>query len=218
MGQRLDLSINYEGVVLANAYYHWSAYSDCAARITIRAIDKLNEMMSGEYDKNMQWSDADKLRIAVEMLTYTGAGFNDEERDRIENSNNPLFENIRISPAIDRNKGLISVTRDGIDETEKWEEGRVDIDLATMKIDFMVFISYDSIEEYIKYNFDEEEQENCNAEDIYNNIYNLTEDESDAFLNTTIDNFNKILDVINCHDIFIITDTNGDTSICTTIV
>ena len=42
MGQRLNIEITKNGNVLANSYYHWSAYSDCALNITTKIITLKN--------------------------------------------------------------------------------------------------------------------------------------------------------------------------------
>ena len=39
MGQRLNVEIWNNGEVLANAYYHWSAYTESAAHIVDKALN-----------------------------------------------------------------------------------------------------------------------------------------------------------------------------------
>lgn len=38
MGQRLNIEIVKNGEVLANSYYHWSGFSDCAVNLTEKII------------------------------------------------------------------------------------------------------------------------------------------------------------------------------------
>jgi len=40
MGQRLNIEIISNGKCLANAYYHWSAYSDSAIDLAIKIVRK----------------------------------------------------------------------------------------------------------------------------------------------------------------------------------
>ena len=52
MGQRLNLEISRGKKPIANAYYHWSAYTDSSydlARSIINAIPTINEENSGSF-------------------------------------------------------------------------------------------------------------------------------------------------------------------------
>ena len=52
------------------------------------------------------------------------------------------LKDITFAPCKSRNDGLISVTQEGMDETRQWEEGRVNIDIGKMSVDFCVLVSY----------------------------------------------------------------------------
>lgn len=134
MGQRLNIEVVCGDRVLANAYYHWSAYSSSAIYLTQKAIDTYNESESKLG-----------IKLAIAMLESTGAGVNTPERVRIESSDR--YKRCRFRDAIDRNEGLLAVTEDGIEETRRWEEGRVTIDLETQTIRFDVMYIY-SKQEY----------------------------------------------------------------------
>ena len=148
MGQRLNIEIVNGEKVLANCYYHWSAYTRSALELTKIIIE--------EY----QDSDMDiGIGLAVSLLEATGCGITEEERINI-NKKSAKYRGIKFRDAISRNEGLISVTEHGIEETRGWEEGRVTIDLKSKTFCFDVLFSY-SREEYEE-EFDEEYNEPIN--------------------------------------------------------
>lgn len=135
MGQRLDVEIKNGETELANCYYHWSAYTSSALEITRMIIDAY-------YDSN----EIVGVKMAVNLLEQTGGGVNAEERSNIEKEPEK-FGYITFKEASDRNEGLISVTKHGMEETREWEEGRVTIDLDSETFCFDVLWYY-SEEEY----------------------------------------------------------------------
>ena len=147
MGQRLNIEIMSGDEVLANSYYHWSAYTGSALHLTKKIIMAV-DIVIGETE----------LEKAVRLLELTGAGVNNIERERINSDFASRFANIEFRDCTDRNAGLLAVTEEGIEETRYWEEGRVTIHLDSRTIDFSVFWDTDS-ESY------EEEYEES-AEDI----------------------------------------------------
>ena len=46
MGERLNIEVVKGNKLLANSYYHWSGYSNCAVNLTIEIVE------SFEYIKN----------------------------------------------------------------------------------------------------------------------------------------------------------------------
>lgn len=143
MGQRLNIEIIKDGETLANAYYHWSAYTSTALNLTERIIDFINE--------NPKESESD-IAYAILVLQSTGALLTAEE---VEGMSDDLKENEAIIKSSDynRNKGLISISEKGINETRRQDEGRVEIDLDQEIVDFGVYWSYVKetyIEEYEK--------------------------------------------------------------------
>ena len=105
MGQRLNIEIKKDSKVLANAYYHWSAY-------TSSALQMLGDILSG-IDEVESSSDIEQ---AVRLLELTGAGVTGRERDLIQKSSLNNVINFAIQPAVDRNEGLLAVTEEGIQE------------------------------------------------------------------------------------------------------
>ena len=143
MGQRLVIQIEKNGEPLANACYHWSAYTRTAAEMT--------EQVRGYLDEaDKMWSNFKK---AVWALYKTGARFNPAETTRINsdywNKNN--FEFVFDGKEADRNTGLLCVTEEGMQENVEWEEGRVDIDIETNEIYFNV-MGVETVEDYLAWN------------------------------------------------------------------
>ena len=135
MGQRLNIEIMSGEKVLANAYYHWSAYTASAAELT-KIILKTHV-------------DAEEPLIyqAIHLLEATGAGVPGYERDCIiRHEILPKEEIDHFQPCIDRNRGLIAITEEGIRDTRAWEEGRVTIHLDSKTVDFCVFFAIDPAE------------------------------------------------------------------------
>ena len=128
MGQRLNLEIVNNNGVLANSYYHWSAYSGSAIELT-------EAVLSAFYDSP---EDISQLGLAVFMLQETGAGIYSEERERINADESGLYNGIEFQNSRDRNCGLLSVTQVGIDDTERWEEGRVTVNIENETVNFDV--------------------------------------------------------------------------------
>ena len=148
MGQRLNLEITKKNRVVANAYYHWSAYTGSAYELTAMAYNYI------KYNKD---SIKDSKLLAIRALEATGAGIPDwqegeSELRRLRNIRK--YSTTEFEPFQDRNHGIISCFTDSIKETEDWAEGTVTIDLDTESIRFDVFFFYDSIEE-IKDSYDD---------------------------------------------------------------
>lgn len=127
MGQRLNLEVCYDGEVLANVYYHWSAY-------TSSSLFLLENVLSA-YRKSTKIRPLD---IAVEILQATGAGIDDNEREQIVKDTSGKFDSIEFRDATGRNEGILSVTKDGIEDTRRWEEGRVLVDIGAEEFTFGV--------------------------------------------------------------------------------
>ena len=119
MGQRLNIEIVNGETSLANAYYHWSAYTKSALYLTKEIIDAF-------YGRSEPLS----LKMAVELLEATGAGVDENEEEEIRKQPNK-FGHIKFNQCIDRSEGLLYVTESGKASVRKWEEGRVTIDLST---------------------------------------------------------------------------------------
>lgn len=140
MGQRLNIEVCYDGEPIANAYYHWSAYTN-------GALDLLEQVITAYKNR----TEINSLRAAVEILQATQAGVDAEEKKRISADMTGSFKNISFKDCIDRNTGILSVTEKGMAETRMWEEGRVTVDIGTEEFIFDVTHRM-SEKEYDEYN------------------------------------------------------------------
>lgn len=129
MGQRLNVEIVSNGKLLANAYYHWDAYTGISLQRTDDILNKLNEIRE---------SVKDDLDLAIKLLESTGAGINAEERNYIL-ADPELSKYLPINDCVDRNEGIISITKESMLNTRHWEEGRVTIDIRKKTILFRVY-------------------------------------------------------------------------------
>lgn len=138
MGQRLNIEIVNGETSLANCYYHWSAYTGSALGLTRQIIDAY-------YDSEAIVG----LKMAVDLLEATGGGVNEAEKEEIQKQADK-FGHLKFKDCVNRNEGLLSVTENGKEETRKWEEGRVTIDLGSETFYFDVLF-YETIEDYAEY-------------------------------------------------------------------
>lgn len=135
MGQCLNIEIMSGEKTLANAYYHWSAYTASAAELT-----KIILETPVDEEEPLIWQ-------AIHLLETTGAGVPGYERDSIlQNEMLSEAEVNHLQPCIDRNRGLIAITEEGMRDTKVWEEGRVTIHLDSKTVDFNVFFYFDPVE------------------------------------------------------------------------
>ena len=123
MGQRLNIEIVENGKCLANAYYHWSAYTDSSyglARGIINAIPTINEENS--------------VLRAIRLLEVTGARLMEDDLDYAKE----IGLGADFETANSRNDGLISITEKSINETRKWQEHALYIYLDEGRMNFQV--------------------------------------------------------------------------------
>lgn len=130
MGQRLNIQIQRGETILANAYYHWSAYTESSLELLKMIHEKWEKLSTIEND----------VIRAVRLLESTGAGLTDKE-SAYSSILGEGFLPWRI--ADNRNNGLIAVSPEGIAETNDWAEGGAIIDLDDAMVSFDVFYAYD---------------------------------------------------------------------------
>ena len=92
MGQRLNLEIWNNGKLLANAYYHWSAFTESSAEIISKALN---------YIENNTLEDNNVLLYAIRILESTGAGLTEDE---INNFTQDLLAAVVITEDLDEEK------------------------------------------------------------------------------------------------------------------
>lgn len=140
MGQRLNLEIridNTEDSVLANCYYHWSAYTSSALEITKQVVNEIKKVGEEPFKEKPCVS-------AIRLLEFTGGGLTGEEMKFAKEE----FPSEVFKPAVDRNRGLIAYTDSGIKETRDWAEGEVFINLKDKTVGFNVFSVWENEEDY----------------------------------------------------------------------
>lgn len=152
MGQRLCMEITRKGKPIANAYYHWSAYTGSSMNILEQVYDYLSTHSSEE----------DKLYLAIRALESTGAAlpkypneFNDIDRLRLFSK----YAGDTFESNEDRNNGLIHCFEESMQQCEDWAEEFCYIDIDTLIIDFRVACYYsdlDEVKEYIELDDDED--------------------------------------------------------------
>lgn len=127
MGERLNLEIWNNGKVLANAYYHWSGFTDSAAFIVNRALN---------YIKNNSVKDGNALLYAIRILEATGAGLTEREIEYAKKFD--WFNNVTFAPCEGRNEGLIGISPNEINETRHWQEHAAYIFIDEERVSFQV--------------------------------------------------------------------------------
>lgn len=166
MGQRLNIEILKNGEVLANSYYHWSGFSNSAINLAIHIINNFDYVKKHKVEEYIKNQD---LLFAIRLLEETGAGVEDIEETRKLLEDQTM--NLKLKPCINRNEGIIAITKEEIEETRYWEEGRVSIDIENKTVDFNVMHEY-TIEEF-KENYDEEEIKELNIKEINRSFKNI---------------------------------------------
>ena len=168
MGQRLNLEFTASGKVLANAYYHWSGYTNSS-------VELMKQVLTSETFKDKTISPIIK---AVKLLEETGAGINLTEEENIKKSKLPKeLADYKFKDCESRNEGILAVTEKGIKETQSWAEGAVRIDLETNRILFTSLFEVN--EEY--YDEDEIEEIKTKAIDLPYNLFDMSIDEALEF-------------------------------------
>ena len=165
MGQRLNLEIMSSDEVLANAYYHWSAYTGSSADLMMQVLKGM---------ASFRGKDMEPIVVAVKLLESTGAGTNANEieliKKEVEKKHLPKeLAKYKYKPCVNRNEGIISVSRAGIDDTRSWAEGTVQIDLDTGRVNFAV------LWEITKEDCDSEEEYKERIADAYELDYDLAD-------------------------------------------
>lgn len=102
MGQRLNIEIVKNGEILANAYYHWSGFSNCAIDLTEKIIEKFEYTKKYLVEKYIKNQD---LLFAIRLLEITGAGTEDlrETREILKD----VTMNLKLELCKGRNDGII---------------------------------------------------------------------------------------------------------------
>lgn len=175
MGQRLNIEIKRkkDNKILANSYYHWSAY-------TYPSLELADEIIENIYGVVINDKVSDEIK-AIQLLQTTGAGLLEQEYNALNEEDKKY-----CSLATNRDLGLISFTEKGMEKTRAWEESRLTITIDfdnkeydfvgdRNRVDFEVYLpmSRKEIEEYYreelksgKINLDEVVEFNFDLQDM----------------------------------------------------
>lgn len=129
MGQRLNIEIRYgssEEDVLANCYYHWDGYTSTSAIHALGIIEK--------YESIKDSCEKDSPEFAIKLLVRNMEGFEDSEIKR--------YTKASLPQVVDRNRGIVSIFEEGIEETRKNAEATLVVDIKNEIInieDCMIF-------------------------------------------------------------------------------
>lgn len=169
MGQRLVITIENNKKSLAKGYYHWSGYTRSGlitANMAIAAFEKsLNRAMENITllaitDKTLTpeiIKDKVELLTACYMLFATDAGMQMTGEKSEQDAFNEIFPNMNHSVGVNRNEGLVAITKEGMAGLQKWSEADVRINLDTKSVSVAgLFLGID--------NNDDEEDENEDEE------------------------------------------------------
>ena len=167
MGQRLNIEIKRrkDNKVLANSYYHWSAYTSSSLHLAEEIIENIYEVIRKEKV-------SDEIK-AIQLLQTTGAGLMENEYNKLNEEDKKY-----CSLATNRNLGLISFTDEGMEETRKWEEGRLTIDIDFDDKDYDFYGNKNLVDFEVYFQVDEEEINESYEEEIKSgklDLNNLTE-------------------------------------------
>lgn len=160
MGQRLNIEFYVNNKAIVNCYYHWSGFSDSAMEETRRLIHHLQD-----YDFSNMPEEEIKF-IVIRALEDYGARL---EKTDLEEAKKLYPERKFSNEGIDRNEGLIGITKQSMDNTRGWEEARVNIDLTDRCFD-IEGIFYYSDEKEIKDFYDHTDEE---VEDFKKNLFKI---------------------------------------------
>lgn len=133
MGQRLVINIKNNGDILANAYYHWSAYSLSPLITALPIMEKLFEEKKEPT-----------VECAIELLRLTGADITEDEL-KIAKKDYPFLK--KVKDYDNRNEGLISISKKGIENSVYYGEGSIDLNLEDNTFGYSVLYEV-TAEEY----------------------------------------------------------------------
>lgn len=150
MGQRLVVTVKSTGEDLCKMYFHWSAY-------TISALIEVRDMMA-EFQMETN-SKEDAILYFIRYCEEYGGGIDGGMDSKEWNYITNKYPNYKFkSENINRNRGLIAISEDGMDEMQSWSEGDIYINLDEMTVHNELFLYYDDIDEYNRELADREDE------------------------------------------------------------
>lgn len=155
MGQRLVITIHAFNEDIAKIYYHWSAYTTSALQEAKDIVDNVNWFDTTSKDELI-------LRI-TRQLEKCGGGVDVRDREAFKEK----YPNETFKDNINRNYGLIAITKTDMKELERWSEGDLTIDFDAEKVYNEVMFTYVSDEEF------KQEREDAGYEDDDIDVNNI---------------------------------------------
>lgn len=150
MGQRLVVTVKSTGEDLCKMYFHWSAY-------TISALMEVRDMMA-EFPMETN-SKEDAILYFIRYCEEYGGGIDGGMDGKEWNYITNKYPNYKFkSENINRNRGLIAISEDGMDKMQSWSEGDIYINLDEMTVHNELFLYYDDIDEYNRELADREDE------------------------------------------------------------
>jgi len=196
MSERLVIQIEVDEQPLANAYFHWGAYTLPALKLTEQIIEEEYKANTNELFKKTLTEQERELLWGVNLLRATGAEILEEDLKIFQDKHPLSFGNFTY--AKDRNEGLIALRPESMDKNMQDAIGTVFIDLETRDIKFDVL------------NYESEEDIECLIDDgDIESVEDLPE-LSIAWDNLNFDNFDEFIMEIENLDGFYFRDKAGD--------
>ncbi len=182
MGQRLVIEIKEGDTVLANAYYHWSGYTETS-------LNLLNEVMNKGILNNIpiKFSKGDEQLYAIKLLETTGAKILEEDL-KITTLKFPMNE---FETSKNKTEGLIAFSEKNINKNMDSAEAIISIDLKSRTIDIGGIYNYENLDELQEMANEDEEDLNIAIID-----FNITEISFEDFKNR----FEDIKKLIENHE------------------
>jgi hypothetical protein len=189
MGQRLVITIENNKKSLAKGYYHWSGYTRSGlitTNVAVAAFEKsLNRAMENITllaitDKTLTpeiIKDKVELLTACYMLFATDAGMQMTGEKSEQDVFNEIFPNMNHSVGVNRNEGLVAITKEGMTDLQKWSEADVRINLDTKSVSVAgLFLGVDNNDD------EEEEYENEEVMSIEGNLDEIPFEDLNQFV------------------------------------
>ena len=164
MGQRLNIEFYVNNKAIVNCYYHWSGFSDSAMEHTRCLIHRLQD-----FDFSKLPEEEIKF-IVIRTLEDFGARLKDRD---IEEAKKLYPERKFSNEDLDRNEGLIGITKESMDNTRSWEEARVNIFLTRRRFEIEGIFHYSDGKE-IKDFYDHTDEE---IESFKQNLFKIPTEE-----------------------------------------
>ena len=139
MGQRLVITVNHQGKDLAKIYYHWSSY-------TVSALWETQKVVNCIYNHEDETERELQLRL-IRFCEENDGGIRGDGMEFAYIRNRFPGEDFKTD-GYSRNNGLIAISENGMKDLQSWSEGDVIINLDEDLINFGVYASYESFEEY----------------------------------------------------------------------